>query len=184
MSKEIFESGPVAEIKKQFAGKPTIFKGYDSLSFSGAKVLAIAQNNELKSEAASGEAIVLLDQTPFYGESGGQVGDKGWLIFTGGDPASKAKTGHRVLDTQKQEGLFLHRVELQGALKVGELVTAEVDPLHRAPTLKNHSATHLLHNALRGILGTHVEQRGSLVSPDRLRFDFTHFEQIKPEQLS
>ena len=184
MSKEIFESGPVAEIKKQFAGKPTIFKGYDSLSLTGAKVLAIAQNNELKTEAASGEAIVLLDQTPFYGESGGQVGDKGWLIFTGGDPASKAKIGHRVLDTQKQEGLFLHRIELQGALKVGEIVTAEVDPLHRAPTLKNHSATHLLHNALRHVLGTHVEQRGSLVSAERLRFDFTHFEQIKPEQLA
>ncbi len=184
MSKEIFESGPVAEIKKQFAGKPTVFKGYDSLSLSGAKVLAIAQNNELKIEASSGEAIVLLDRTPFYGESGGQVGDKGWLVFERGDPLAKSKTGHRVLDTQKQEGLFLHRVELQDALKVGELVTAEVDPVHRAPTLKNHSATHLLHNALRGILGTHVEQRGSLVSAERLRFDFTHFEQIKPEQLA
>ena len=184
MSKEIFESGPVAELKKQFAGKLTVFKGYDSLSLSGAKVLAIAQNNELKIEASSGEAIVLLDRTPFYGESGGQVGDKGWLVFERGDPLAKSKTGHRVLDTQKQEGLFLHRVELQDALKVGELVTAEVDPVHRAPTLKNHSATHLLHNALRGILGTHVEQRGSLVSAERLRFDFTHFEQIKPEQLA
>ena len=185
MSKEIFESGPVAELKKEFAGKPTVFKGYDSLSLSGAKVLAIAQNNELKNEAASGEAIVLLDRTPFYAESGGQVGDKGWLVFAGGDPSNeKHKVGHRVLDTQKAEGLFLHRVELQDSLKIGELVNAEVDPVHRAPTLKNHSATHLLHYALRGILGTHVEQRGSLVSADRLRFDFTHFEQIKPEQLA
>lgn len=185
MSKEIFESGPVAEIKKEFAGKPTAFKGYDALKLEGAKVLAIAQNNELKNVASSGEAIVLLDQTPFYGESGGQVGDKGWLVFAGGDPLNaKAKIGHRVLDTQKAEGLFFHRVELQGALKVGELVGAEVDPAHRSPLLKNHSATHLLHNALRGILGTHVEQRGSMVSPERLRFDFTHFEQIKPEQLT
>jgi alanyl-tRNA synthetase len=185
MSKEIFESGPVAEIKRKFAGKPTVFKGYETLSVTGAKVLAIAQNNELKDEASSGEAIVLLDQTPFYGESGGQVGDKGWLVFAAGDPAhEKHKVGHRVLDTQKAEGIFLHRVELHDALKVGEFLTAEVDPVHRAPTLKNHSATHLLHHALRGVLGTHVEQRGSLVSAERLRFDFTHFEQIKPEQLA
>ena len=180
MSKEIFESGPVAEIKKKFAGKPTAFKGYDSLKVAGATVLAIAQNNELKNEAMSGEAIVLLDQTPFYGESGGQVGDKGWLVV----PGSTHKTGHRVLDTQKTEGLFLHRVELQDELKVGAVVSAEVDPLYRSPTLKNHSATHLLHHALRSVLGTHVEQRGSLVSSERLRFDFTHFEQIKPEQLA
>ncbi|HLX63243.1 MAG TPA: alanine--tRNA ligase [Planctomycetota bacterium] len=183
MSKEIFESGPVAEIKKKFAGKPTVFRGYDSLS-APAKVLAIAQNNALKDDAASGEAIVLLDQSPFYGESGGQVGDKGWLEIADKPDMTKHKIAHRVLDTQKAEGLILHRVELHDELKVGALVTAEVDPLHRAPTLKNHSATHLLHNALRGVLGTHVEQRGSLVSPERLRFDFTHFEQIKPEQLA
>src|ERR1043165_2296392 len=185
MSKEIFESGPVAEIKRKFAGKPTQFKGYDTLAVGDAQVLAIAQNNALKDEASSGEAIVLLDRTPFYGESGGQVGDKGWLVVEG-DPAhaTRHKVGHRVLDTQKAEGLVLHRVELQDDLKVGALVTAEVDPIHRAPTLKNHSATHLLHNALRGVLGTHVEQRGSLVAPERLRFDFTHFEQIKPEQLA
>ncbi len=180
MAKEIFESGPVAELKRQFAGKPTPFKGYDTLSVPGAKVLAIAQNNELKNDATSGEAIVLLDRTSFYGESGGQVGDKGWLVV-GED---HHKIGHRVLDTQKAEGLILHRVELQDELKVGDLVTAEVDLIHRAPTLKNHSATHLLHNALRHVLGTHVEQRGSLVSAERLRFDFTHFEQIKPEQLA
>lgn len=184
MAKEIFESGPVAEIKKKFAGKPTQFMGYNSLSVAGAQVLAIAQNGELKEEAASGEAIVLLDRTPFYGESGGQVGDKGWLVIETDPAHPKHKVGNRVLDTQKSEGLFLHRVELQDDLRVGSLVTAEVDPTHRAPTLKNHSATHLLHNALRGVLGTHVEQRGSLVAPERLRFDFTHFEQIKPEQLN
>lgn len=176
MSKEIFESGPVAELKKKFAGKSTLFRGYETLSLANVKVLAIVQGNELKEEAVPGEAIVLVDQTPFYGESGGQVGDKGALI--------DGATRHEVLDTQKQEGLFFHRVKLNGALKNGATVVAEVDPNFRSPLLKNHSATHLLHNALRNILGTHVEQRGSLVSPERLRFDFTHFEQIKPSQLS
>ena len=174
MAKEIFESGPMAELKKQYAGKSTNFLGYDALR-APAKVLAIVQKNELRQEGTSGEAIVLLEQTPFYAESGGQVGDKGFLVAGG--------TNHLVLDTQKQEGLFFHRVKIEGALKVGETVEAVVDAQHRNPTIKNHSATHLLHWALRRVLGTHVEQRGSLVAPDRLRFDFTHFEQIKPEFL-
>jgi alanyl-tRNA synthetase len=170
MSKEIFESGPVAELKKQFAGKATKFLGYESLSGSG-KVLAIVQGNETVETAQSGDALVLLDQTPFYAESGGQVGDKGRL------------NNHAVLDTHKSEGLFLHRVKIDGSLKVGETVRAEVAPEHRIPTLKNHSGTHLLHHVLRENLGTHVEQRGSYNGPDRLRFDFTHAEQIRPAQL-
>jgi alanyl-tRNA synthetase len=88
-----------------------------------------------------------------------------------------------VLDAQKQEGLVLHRAQLAGPLKVGEHVVAAVHPSHRLPVMKNHSATHLLHLALRETLGSHVEQRGSLVSPERLRFDFTHFEAISEEQL-
>jgi len=175
MAKEIFESGPVAELKKQYAGKPTDFKGFDALRLPGAKVLAIVQRNELCPTGESGEAIVLLDATPFYAESGGQVGDKGFLVADG--------KNHLVLDTQKQENIFFHRVKIEGALKVGDTVEAVVDAQHRNPTIKNHSATHLLHWALRRVLGTHVEQRGSLVSPERLRFDFTHFEQIKPEFL-
>ena len=176
MSKEIFESGPVAELKKTFAGQNTAFRGYEQLRLDGAQVLALVQGSKLADQAEPGEAIVLLDSTTFYAESGGQVGDKGWLI------SSSHK--HPVLDTHKQEGLFLHRVKLNGALRVGEKVTAEVDSGHRGPTIRNHSATHLLHKALRAVLGTHVEQRGSLVAPDRLRFDFTHFEQIKPAQLA
>jgi alanyl-tRNA synthetase len=175
MSKEIFAGGPVADLKKKYAGQPTEFKGYDVLHVDGAKILAIVQGDKLVDVAHSGDAVVLLDKTSFYAESGGQVGDKGRLVAAG--------RTHAVLDTQKQEGLFFHRVKIDSALKVGDTATAEVDPSHRAPTIKNHSATHLLHHALRKTLGTHVEQRGSLVAPDRLRFDFTHFEQIKPEQL-
>jgi len=176
MSKQIFDSGPVAELKKEFAGQNTVFCGYDQLRLDGALVLAVIQNDTLVAEAQRGEAVVLLDSTPFYGESGGQVGDRGWLTV--------GAQRHPVLDTHKQEGLFLHRVKLNAVLRVGEAVTAEVDPAHRGPTIRNHSATHLLHKALRAVLGAHVEQRGSLVAPERLRFDFTHFEQIKPEQLA
>ncbi|MCY3024440.1 MAG: alanine--tRNA ligase [Planctomycetota bacterium] len=174
--KEVFDSGPVAELKKRFAGQPTTFVGYGTLRVDNARALAIVQGDALVDTARpDGEAIVLLDQTPFYAESGGQVGDKGWLI----SGAQK----HAVLDTHKQEGLFLHRVTLSGPLAVGDTVSAVVDEDRRGPTVRNHSATHLLHKALRAVLGTHVEQRGSFVAPERLRFDFTHFEQIKPEQL-
>jgi len=196
MSKEIFAGGPIADLKKKYAGQPTDFKGYDALRVEGSKVLAIAQGDKLVEAAQPGEAVVLLDKTSFYAESGGQVGDKGRLAVSVSTTeslkdvlTSKASgpapvlASHAVLDTQKQEKLFFHRVKVDGSLKVGDVVTAEVDPSHRAPTIKNHSATHLLHHALRKTLGTHVEQRGSLVAPDRLRFDFTHFEQIKPEQL-
>ncbi|HEY3325478.1 MAG TPA: alanine--tRNA ligase [Planctomycetota bacterium] len=177
MAKEIFAGGPVAELKKRFAGWQTAFKGYETLSVK-AKVLAIIQGEALVEAAQpGGDAVVLLDQTPFYGESGGQVGDKGEL-------AQADSLRHEVLDAQKQEGLVLHRVKLAGALKVGESVEATVDPKLRLPTLKNHSASHLLQSALREILGKHVEQRGSLVGPNRLRFDFTHFEQPSAEQLA
>ena len=173
MAKDIFGSGPVADLKKMHAGKPTEFLGYEHLRVEGARILALIQNDKLVDVAQSGEAMALLDRTPFYAESGGQVGDKGFLL-----------TGNQrqlVLDTQKQEGLFLHRLKVDGTLRAGDTVEAVVDAQYRIPTLKHHSATHLLHYVLRRVLGTHVEQRGSLVAPDRLRFDFTHFEQIKPE---
>lgn len=183
MSKEIFAGGPVTELKKRFAGKGTEFHGYETLRVDATQVLAIVQNDILVEKTLpGGEALVLLAQTPFYAESGGQVGDRGCLC----SPHAPREEGsrHAIVDTQKQEGLFLHRVKLAGVITVGDMLEAIVDPLHRLPTLKNHSATHLLHYALRQVLGTHVEQRGSLVAPDRLRFDFTHFEQIKPEQLT
>ncbi len=179
IKRDIFESGPVEELKANFAGKKTSFEGYESLVVSEAKVLALIQNNKLVDRAEHGEALALFDRTPFYGESGGQVGDRGVVLKAGSKQASA-----EVLTTLKKEGLFLHQLEVKAPLKVGEVYELEVATAHRVPTIKNHSGTHLLHNALRAILGTHVEQRGSLVSPERLRFDFTHFEQIKPEQLA
>jgi len=187
MAGEIFESGPLAELKKKYAGQGTKFLGFESLKAEGCKVLALieiekyydekAKENKERYKAvesiehADRDHYVLLDKTSFYAESGGQVGDRGKL------------NSHSVIDTKKNEGLFLHRTKINGSLKVGDTVTAEVSFEHRDPTLKNHSATHLMQHALRSALGTHVEQRGSYNGPDRLRFDFTHSEQIKPEQL-
>jgi len=176
MSKEIFGSGPIEDLKAKYAGKPTQFDGYGKITLEGVKVLAIIHENKLVESASSGDAVVLLDRTPFYAESGGQVSDKGRLIA--------GVVQHIVADMKKDAGLFFHAVKLHGLLKVGDTVTAIVDDEpHRRPTQRNHSATHLLHLALRKTLGAHVEQRGSLVSPERLRFDFTHFEALTPEQL-
>ncbi|MBI3831111.1 MAG: alanine--tRNA ligase [Planctomycetes bacterium] len=193
MATEIFGSGPVQDLKAKYAGKPTKFDGYGKISLEGAAVLALLQVWDAEKAPAGGsvqrsklvesmdgkvfqDAVVLLDRTPFYAESGGQVSDRGRLVCGGVD--------HQVVDMKKDGGLFFHAVKLGGPLKVGDIVTAIVeDEGHRRPTQRNHSATHLLHHALRKTLGSHVEQRGSLVAPDRLRFDFTHFEAITPEQL-
>jgi len=125
---------------------------------------------------AGTQAVVVLESTPFYAESGGQVGDRGRLSAEG--------LQFNVSDTRKQGGLHLHIGQLsQGRLQVGDQVSAEVDDARRAATRRNHSATHLLHAALRNTLGEHVEQKGSLVEPDRLRFDFAHTQAVTPEQL-
>src|SRR5690606_22371889 len=122
------------------------------------------------------EGVVVLDQTPFYAESGGQVGDCGYLESAG--------VRFDVRDTTKAGGAFLHHgVVAQGGIKIGTELQAEVDASVRQATALNHSATHLLHAALRQVLGEHVQQKGSLVDSQRLRFDFSHFEPIKPEQL-
>ncbi|MFH0939551.1 MAG: alanine--tRNA ligase [Planctomycetota bacterium] len=188
MSKEIFAVGPMAELKKRFAGKATEFVGYETTKISEAKVLAIIQRETLVDSAQPGDVLILLDRTPFYGESGGQVGDQGHLFAsTQNVPPLPGLHAHVVLDTQRQENLILHRVSiisLFAPIKVGDLQAAFVDSDRRLLTNSNHSATHLLHFALRNILGAHVEQRGSLVASDRLRFDFTHFEQITHEQIA
>ncbi|MBF8222336.1 alanine--tRNA ligase [Halomonas sp. 328] len=156
----------------------TDFTGYDRLE-DEATVTAIvdAAGNELAGLAEGQKGVVVLDRTPFYGESGGQVGDTGYLELEGGR--------FQVTDTQKQAGHHLHQgLMIEGTLAVGAHVRPRVDASLRAATVRNHSATHLLHQALREVLGEHVQQKGSLVSAERLRFDFSHFEAMTPEQLA
>ncbi len=161
-----------------YSGAQTIFEGYDHLQRT-AKVLALYVGGASVARVAAGqEAIVVLDTTPFYAESGGQVGDTGSL--TGNASVFE------VLDTQKiQPGVFGHHGRLaSGALSVGDAVSATVDPLQRARTIRNHSATHLMHKALREVLGGHVQQRGSLVDGDKTRFDFAHDAALTEDEIS
>ena len=155
----------------------TEFVGYDSGS-SEAKVLAILAEDELRDELVPGtDAIVVLDKTPMYAEMGGQVGDHGVIESAGGRFV--------VSDVQKNKGgKYMHYGKLvSGDLKVGDTVTASYDPARRAAVARAHSATHLLQKALETVLGDHVHQAGSLVEPDRLRFDFTHFSAMTEQEL-
>ncbi|WP_336273340.1 alanine--tRNA ligase [Vreelandella indica] len=156
----------------------TAFTGYDRLE-DQAKVTALvdSEGNALAALEAGQKGVVVLDRTPFYGESGGQVGDTGYLHVDGGR--------FQVTDTQKQSGHHLHQgIMVEGSLSVGASVRGEVDASLRTATIRNHSATHLLHKALRMVLGDHVQQKGSLVNAERLRFDFSHFEPMTAEQLA
>lgn len=153
------------------------FVGYDQLQ-TNSTVAAIVKNGELIEEAFSGDEVqIILDVTPFYAESGGQIADRG-MIFADGVALA-------VKDVQKApNGQNLHKAVVEsGILKTGAKVTATVNQGNRVQIIKNHTATHLLHQALKDVLGTHVNQAGSLVEPDRLRFDFSHFGQVKPEEL-
>lgn len=155
----------------------TTFTGYERLT-DEARVVALvdAEGNDLAALEAGQKGIVVLDRTPFYGESGGQVGDTGYLHVGDGR--------FQVTDTQKQGGHHLHQgVMIDGNLTVGADVRPQVDASLRMATVRNHSATHLLHKALRMVLGDHVQQKGSLVNAERLRFDFSHFEPMTAEQL-
>jgi len=155
----------------------TEFTGYEHLS-EPCEVLAIYKEGETAAELKAGEeGMVILNRTPFYAESGGQAGDTGLLMGQAGK--------FQVVDTQKQgNDVFGHLGTVaDGVIKQGETVQALVDSTRRQDIRYNHSATHLLHAALRKVLGDHVQQKGSLVQADRLRFDFSHFEPIKPEQL-
>ncbi len=159
--------------------KPTVFLGYDRLQADDLTVVAILKDGRpVESAQAGDDVIVLTNQTPFYAESGGQVGDNGTL--------SGAGVQVDVSDTQKFAGQFHGHVGklTQGSLKVGDVLSGQVDGQRRGATILNHSATHLLHAALREVLGTHVQQKGSLVAPDRLRFDFSHFAPISAEDLA
>ena len=156
----------------------TVFDGYDKTEITGAKVVAIVAEDQLVDEIVSGmEAIVVLDTTPFYAEMGGQVADHGTITAEG--------MTYNVTDVQKNKGgKFMHYGKLtQGSLKVGDTVTAALDVERRKAIMRAHSATHLLDKALRTVLGDHVHQAGSLVEPDRLRFDFTHFSALTAQEL-
>ena len=152
------------------------FKGYDHLELN-AKVTALFVDGKAVDAISAGQdAVVVLDQTPFYAESGGQVGDRGEL--------KGAAFSFSVSDTQKYGQAIGHLGKLAtGALKVGDAVQADVDEARRARIRLNHSATHLMHEALRQVLGTHVAQKGSLVNDKALRFDFSHFEAMKPAEI-
>ncbi|PZQ37733.1 MAG: alanine--tRNA ligase [Pseudomonas putida] len=154
----------------------TDFVGYNATEGQG-KVIALYKDGQSVDQLGEGEeGVVVLDRTPFYAESGGQVGDTGYL--------QAGATRFDVRDTTKTGGAFLHHgVVASGALVIGSPVEAKVDADVQHATSLNHSATHLLHEALRQVLGDHVQQKGSLVDSQRLRFDFSHFEALKPEQI-
>lgn len=162
----------------EYSGNNTVFKGYESLD-SSATILAIYKDSIAVQSLNEGEqGVVVLDSTPFYAESGGQVGDNGLL---------KSENGiFAVEDTQKiQAAVFGHHGILKtGALNVGDTVKASVDMLSRANTMRNHSATHLMHKALREVLGEHVQQKGSLVDADKTRFDFVHNAPMTDSQIA
>ncbi|WP_049620550.1 alanine--tRNA ligase [Frateuria defendens] len=167
-----------AELASQLA--PTVFLGYEAQEERGAKVVGIVRGGKQLAELGEGEeGLVILDRTPFYAESGGQVGDTGVLANAAGRFA--------VADTLKMGGAFFgHQGRWQGVqpLRVGDAVDAAIDAARRQAIVLNHSATHLLHAALRKVLGEHVTQKGSLVAPDRLRFDFAHFKAVSREELA
>jgi alanyl-tRNA synthetase len=153
----------------EYSGKPTQFHGYDTLKHEGAKVTALyVDGSAVQSVKAGDAAVVVLDNTPFYAESGGQIGDKGEL--------RSEVVRFAVEDTFKiQADVFGHQGEVQeGELKVGDALNALVDAQQRTEVMRNHSATHILHKALREVLGDHVQQKGSLVDASKTRFDFTH----------
>ena len=154
----------------------TLFQGYERLKASGKVVTLLKDGVAVESLKAGEQAEVILDRTPFYAESGGQVGDSGKLTAVG--------TLFEVADTQKRGNAHAHIGALKsGTLRLGEELEAQVDVARRQATVLNHSATHLLHAALRKVLGSHVQQKGSLVAPDRLRFDFSHMHPLTADEL-
>jgi alanyl-tRNA synthetase len=166
------QGGPLADYTEA-----SEFIGYDHLQ-AEARVLAIVKDDRLVDAAGENESVmVILDRTPFYAESGGQVSDRGTLSGAG---FKASVTGL----SKAPHGQHVHQILIEsGSLKVGDIVSAEVDRAARSDIIRNHTATHLLHKALKEVLGTHVNQAGSLVEPERLRFDFSHFGAITPEEL-
>ncbi len=164
--------------KVEYAGEKTKFVGYESLAHNTHVLALYAEGVSVQELQAGQEGIVVLDTTPFYAESGGQVGDQGVIRSDG--------KLFEVEDTLKiQAEVFGHHGVLrEGSLKVGDLVDAQVDTVKRARTIRNHSATHLMHKALREVLGSHVQQKGSLVDPEKTRFDFSHGAPLTADEIA
>jgi alanyl-tRNA synthetase len=158
----------------------TVFDGYTQTTSTDCRVEALVVKGESVAEVKPGSEVeIVLDHTPFYAEAGGQVGDTGFVFA----PASDRELAHVTNTYYPVSGLIAHRAVARDRLRVGDLVTAQVDVERREATRRNHTATHLLHAALRKTLGTHVKQAGSLVAPDRLRFDFTHYAALDEQDL-
>jgi alanyl-tRNA synthetase len=158
----------------------TVFEGYRQLTSTGCEVLAIIKDGQGVQGANPGDAVeVVLDHTSFYADSGGQIGDTGWLYSDDHNSVVADVSGC----TKPVQGVFAHKAILRQPLKLGDKVDTVVDSNFRNATRRNHTGTHLLHAALREVLGTHVKQAGSLVEPNRLRFDFSHFTSIADEEL-
>ncbi|WP_186140822.1 alanine--tRNA ligase [Burkholderia gladioli] len=162
----------------EYSGAKTTFHGYEEIAFDDAKIVALYVGGTAVQQAQAGEqAVVVLDHTPFYAESGGQVGDQGVL--------ANAATRFAVEDTLKVQADVIghHGTVEQGTLKVGDTLRAEIDAARRARTERNHSVTHLMHKALREVLGSHVQQKGSLVDADKTRFDFAHNAPMSDDEI-
>jgi alanyl-tRNA synthetase len=174
--KEVMVKNVVVQALREAGTPSTLFTGY-SEPVSASRVVGIVLGNELAAEAVEGQTVqILLDQTPFYAEAGGQVGDMGRIHADNSELV--------VEDTQKDSGYYFHKVTVTaGSVKVGDEVNAEIDSARRDAIKRNHSTTHLLHHALQTVLGDHVQQRGSLVDPDRLRFDFSHDKSMTGDEI-
>ena len=175
MKGDVFSKGPLTEVKKLTSG--TTFTGYDAPDLADAKVIAIIREHKLVTSANTGENIsLILDKTPFYGESGGQVGDTGTI-------AGLNNLEITIENTEKIDGIFVHIGKVEsGEIKKGQEVNCRIDTQRRMDISRNHTATHLLHKALREILGDNAVQKGSYVAPDRLRFDFQHNKPLTPDE--
>ncbi len=178
--------GKINQVYAEIAQRiQSLFRGYETTRIDDAKALALIRGDEEVLELSKGqEGEVLLDQTPFYAESGGQVGDVGKLI----EPSLTVGLAPLIATVQDTyspaQGLIIHGVKVdQGTLKVGDTVTAQVDVEKRDATRRNHTATHLVHAALREVLGGHVKQAGSVVAPNYLRFDFTHYQPLTEDEI-
>ncbi len=168
---------PTIKFASQMIGDKTIFVGYDTLKYDSTVQAIFKDGNPVDELKARDEGEIILDKTPFYAESGGQIGDIGKI--------QTDNTLIEVIDTKKSPSdIFIHYVKVKkGEIKKGNKVTSIVDEISRKSIMQNHTATHLLHKALRIVLGDHVKQSGSVVSPDRLRFDFTHYTAVNDDEI-